>query len=56
MSDEFLVKDYFSEHIESFTIYVVEQKFVINQGRDFFKQFSSKEHFINTLIRETQTC
>ena len=48
MSDEFLVKDYFSEHIESFTIYVVEQKFVINQGRDFFKQFSSKEHFINS--------
>lgn len=48
MSDEFLIKDYFSEHIESFTIYVVEQKFALNQGREFFKQFTSKEHFINS--------
>ena len=48
MSDEFSIKDYFSEHIESFTIYVVEQKFAINQGREFFKQFTYKEHFINS--------
>ena len=47
MSNEYLIKDYFSEHVESFTIYVVEQKFAINQGREYFKQFATKEHFIN---------
>lgn len=41
------IKDYFSEHIETFTIYVVEQKFAINQGRDYFKQFADNKHFIN---------
>lgn len=47
MSNEYAIEDYFSEHIESFTIYVVEQKFAINQGREYFKQFAVKEHFIN---------
>lgn len=47
MDIENLIKDYFSEHIESFTIYVTEQKFALNQGREFFKQFSTGEHFIN---------
>lgn len=42
------ISDYFKEHIESFTIYVVEQKFATNRGRDFFKQFIGKEHFINS--------
>lgn len=48
MNTEIIIKDYFSEHIENFTIYVVEQKFAINQGRDYFKQFSTKEHFLNS--------
>lgn len=47
MSNEYSIEDYFSEHIESFTIYVVEQKFAVNQGREYFKQFATKEHFIN---------
>ena len=42
------IKDYFEEHIESFTIYVVEQKFAINQGKEYFKQYAGKEHFINS--------
>lgn len=48
MIGEIEIKDYFSEHIETFTIYVVEQKFAINQGREYFKQFANKEHFINS--------
>lgn len=48
MINEIGTKDYFSEHIETFTIYVVEQKFAINQGREYFKQFTNKEHFINS--------
>lgn len=47
MNNEDVIKDYFSEHIESFTIYVVEQKFALNQGREYFKQFSAGVHFIN---------
>lgn len=47
MNSENLIKDYFSEHIETFTIYVVEQKFALNQGREYFKQFSTGDHFIN---------
>lgn len=48
MNEEINVNDYFSEHIECFTIYVVEQKFVLNQGREYFKQFSSTENYINS--------
>lgn len=48
MNSECLIKDYFSEHIESFTIYVVEQKFAVDQGQEYFKQFYTKDHFINS--------
>ena len=41
------VIDLFSEHIETFTIYVVEKKFTLNRGREFFKKYSDKEHFIS---------
>lgn len=41
------VIDLFSEHIETFTIYVVERKFTLNRGREFFKKYSDKEHFIS---------
>ena len=47
MCSEKSIKDYFSEHIENFTIYVVEQKFALNQGREYFEQFANKEHLIN---------
>lgn len=43
-----MINDYFSEHIDSFTIYVVEQKFAVNQGKDYFKQFANEEHLINS--------
>ena len=48
MSSEIIINDYFSEHIECFTIYVVEQKFALNQGREYFRQFTSKENYINS--------
>lgn len=48
MSNEFIINDYFSEHIECFTLYVVEQKFALNQGREYFRQFTSKENYINS--------
>lgn len=38
----------FNEHAETFTIYVVEQKFAVGQGREYFKQFQNTEHFIKT--------
>ena len=43
----FIAYDLFSEHIETFTIYVVERKFTLNRGREFFKKYSDKEHFIS---------
>lgn len=48
MSSELIINDYFSEHIDCFTIYVVEQKFALNQGREYFRQFTSKENYINS--------
>lgn len=48
MDIEITIKDYFLEHIECFTIYVVEQKFALNRGREYFNQFISSEHFINS--------
>ncbi len=48
MVSSFSINDYFSEYIEHFTIYVVEQKFAVNQGREYFKQFINNKHFINS--------
>ena len=48
MNTEPAIKDYFSEHLEGFTIYVVEQKFALNRGREYFNQFISNEYFINS--------
>ena len=42
------IRGYFLEHIESFTIYVVEQKFALDRGREYFKQYADKEHFFNS--------
>lgn len=41
------VADLFSEHIDPFTIYVVEREFASNRGREFFKKHSDKDHFIS---------
>lgn len=45
LNDE--IVNLFSEHIETFTIYVVERKFTLNRGREFFKKYSDREHFIS---------
>ncbi len=42
------ISNYFNEHAEAFTIYVVEQKFATGQGLEYFKQFQNTEHFIKT--------
>lgn len=42
------IEDYFKEHIESFTIYIVDLEFAMNRGHEFFKQYISKENFINS--------
>ena len=41
------VEDYFNEYNESFTIYVVEQRFVVGQGKDYFKSFVGKNNFVS---------
>ena len=40
------VLDYFHETQESFTIYIVEQRFVVGQGHEYFKSFVGKENLI----------
>lgn len=40
------ITDFFKESHESFTIYVVEQRFVIGRGNDYFKSFKGKENLI----------
>lgn len=42
------IEDYFKEHIESFTIYIVDLEFATNRGHEFFKQYINKENFINS--------
>lgn len=47
------IKDFFKESHESFTVYVVEQRFVVGRGYEYFKSFRGKENFIgdNASIR-----
>lgn len=40
------VKNFFRETQEAFTIYVVEQRFVVGRGYDYFKSFIGKENLI----------
>lgn len=42
------VTDFFKENNESFTIYVVEQRFVVGRGADYFRSFKGKENYIDT--------
>lgn len=42
------VKSFFKEINSGFTIYVVEQKFVIGKGLDYFKSYKGKSNYIDT--------
>ncbi len=46
MSELQNVADFFMEHTELFTIYVVEQMFAMNRGNSYFKQYLNTENFI----------
>lgn len=40
------IKEFFKESHEVFMIYVVEQRFVVGRGHEYFKSFQGKENFI----------
>lgn len=42
------IRDFFKETDDSFTIYVVEQRFVVGRGSDYFRSFKGKENYIDT--------
>lgn len=42
------VTGFFQEVHENFTIYVVEQRFVIGRGREYFNSFIGKENYLST--------
>ena len=42
------IKALFRENSNGFTIYVVEQKFVIGRGLDYFKSYKGKPNYIDT--------
>lgn len=42
------IKKLFREHASDFTIYVVEQKFVVGRGLEFFKSYKGEPNYIDT--------
>lgn len=42
------IRDFFRETDTAFTIYVVEQRFVVGRGADYFRQYKGKENYIDT--------
>ena len=42
------VRNFFKETDTAFTIYVVEQRFVVGRGADYFRQYKGKENYIDT--------
>lgn len=42
------VREFFKETDTAFTIYVVEQRFVVGRGSDYFRQYKGKENYIDT--------
>ena len=42
------VREFFRETQEAFTIYIVEQRFVVGRGYEYFKSFIGKENLIAT--------
>lgn len=41
------IKELFKDHLSEFTIYVVEQKFVVGRGYNFFNSYKGKANYIN---------
>lgn len=44
------ITDYFHETQEAFTIYIVEQRFVVGQGYEYFQSYKNKENYIKNDI------
>lgn len=44
------VRNFFKETDTAFTIYVVEQRFVVGRGSDYFRQYKGKENYIDTNV------
>ena len=42
------IRDFFKETDEAFTIYVVEQRFVVGRGSDYFRSFRGTPSYIDT--------
>lgn len=42
------IRDFFRETDSAFTIYVVEQRFVVGRGADYFRSFKGKINYIDT--------
>ena len=42
------IRDFFKETENNFTVYVVEQRFVLNRGADYFRSFKGKENYIDS--------
>ena len=42
------IEDYFREASIVFTIFVVEQRFVVGQGNEYFKSYQGTANFIST--------
>lgn len=51
------IRDYFKETDSAFTIYVVEQRFVVGRGADYFRSFKGKVNYIDTneIIKKRNT-
>ena len=45
---DYNVQALFRDHINQFTIYIVEQKFAVGKGHDFFKQYIGKPNYIDS--------
>lgn len=42
------VLQFFNENQEGFTVYVVERRFAVERGHEFFKSYNGSEHYIKT--------
>ena len=40
------VLQFFRENQEGFTVYVVERRFAVRRGNEFFKSYSGSKHYI----------
>lgn len=42
------IKEYFQESDNMFTIFVVEQRFVVGQGQEYFKSYRGTANYISS--------